>query len=111
VHEAASGIASPALKRHELLWISPEAWVEALSHQPGLVGISLVQSWVGRGWPAVVRRRLESEQTDITLIATVEDTNLLPMSRETAWYRAPSSGHTVGVLQRSVRAALRYRVS
>ena len=69
MHEAASGIASPPLKRHELLWISPEAWAEALSHQPGLVGISLVQSWVGRGWPVVVRRRLEGEQTDRVPVA------------------------------------------
>ena len=48
MHEAASGIASPPLKRHELLWISPEAWAEALSHQPGLpdgIGINWRELW------------------------------------------------------------------
>jgi phosphoribosyl-dephospho-CoA transferase len=64
VRGAASKEALRPLMRHELLWITPEAWAEALRPQSGLAGEPCVRGWAKRGWPVIVRRRFENESPD-----------------------------------------------
>src|SRR5215469_12221920 len=61
---SASDEALRPLMRHELLWITPEAWAEALRPQSGLTDEPCVRGWAERGWPVIVRRRFENEPPD-----------------------------------------------
>ena len=51
----------PPLARHELLWVTPEAWAEGLDLRPEPVEIPLIRDWAICGWPVIVRRRLQGE--------------------------------------------------
>jgi len=51
-------------QRHDLLHVVPSAWTAALdAHSLGEV--PLMAEWANRGWPVIVRRRLESEALDV----------------------------------------------
>jgi phosphoribosyl-dephospho-CoA transferase len=58
------GSHTDAWQRHDLVHVVPSAWATALAaHSLGQV--PLLTQWADRGWPVIVRRRLESEALDI----------------------------------------------
>jgi phosphoribosyl-dephospho-CoA transferase len=51
-------------QRHDLLHVVPGAWTAALAAH-SLDDVPLLTEWAERGWPVIVRRRLESETLDV----------------------------------------------
>ena len=51
-------------RRHELVWLTPAAWREALARYSGLRDVSVLGNWAARGWPTIVRRRHSGEPGD-----------------------------------------------
>lgn len=54
------------LERHDLLRATPEGWRAMLAAAAGLGRLAveprrLVEDWAGRGWPVIVRRRVEGD--------------------------------------------------
>jgi phosphoribosyl-dephospho-CoA transferase len=49
--------------RHELLLIAPSDWARALPQNLDLPAVALLKSWSDLGWPAIVRRRTESDHS------------------------------------------------
>jgi len=49
------------LRRHDLLRVEPAAWLGMLRRCPGVADMPLVEGWALRGWPVIVRRRVESD--------------------------------------------------
>jgi phosphoribosyl-dephospho-CoA transferase len=50
---------SQAWRRHELLHVAPDVWASVLPAP--LAGLPLLAGWADRGWPAIVRRRGETD--------------------------------------------------
>ena len=48
-------------RRHDLLHVAPDVWASAMAHRPALADLPLVTTWADRGWPVIVRRRVEAE--------------------------------------------------
>ena len=53
-----------AWQRHDLLHVVPRAWAAALATH-SLGDVPFLPQWADRGWPVIVRRRLESEAPDV----------------------------------------------
>jgi phosphoribosyl-dephospho-CoA transferase len=53
-----------AWQRHDLLHVAPPAWSAALAAH-SLGEVPLLSQWADRGWPVIVRRRLESEALEV----------------------------------------------
>jgi phosphoribosyl-dephospho-CoA transferase len=51
---------TPPWQRHELLHVMPNAWTAVLAAQ-SLGGIPLLTAWADRGWPVIVRRRMDGD--------------------------------------------------
>jgi phosphoribosyl-dephospho-CoA transferase len=51
-----SSRADGALRRHDLVFVSPAAWRMTLEPHAALAREALVADWVDRGWPLIVRR-------------------------------------------------------
>jgi phosphoribosyl-dephospho-CoA transferase len=58
--EEIAGPPTDAWQRHDLLHVAPRAWTAALAAN-SLGEVPLLPQWADRGWPVIVRRRLESE--------------------------------------------------
>jgi phosphoribosyl-dephospho-CoA transferase len=67
MHEACLKSGLP-WRRHDLLHVAPDAWAAALARRPSLAGLPLLAAWADRGWPVIVRRRGESEETGLVPI-------------------------------------------
>jgi phosphoribosyl-dephospho-CoA transferase len=52
-----------ALRRHDLIYVSPMAWRMFLGNRDDLTGDPMMMQWVDRGWPFIARRA-EPDQTD-----------------------------------------------
>jgi phosphoribosyl-dephospho-CoA transferase len=55
-------VARTPWRRHELLWVMPNAWAAALAKR-SLGYDQMLSGWADRGWPVIVRRRMESDGT------------------------------------------------
>ena len=55
---------APPWQRHELLHVVPDAWAAVLAAQ-SLGGIPLLAAWADRGWPVIVRRRMEGDNINM----------------------------------------------
>ena len=58
--EEIAGPRTDAWQRHDLLHVAPRAWTAALAAH-SLGDVPLLPQWADRGWPVIVRRRLEGE--------------------------------------------------
>jgi phosphoribosyl-dephospho-CoA transferase len=56
-----------ALRRHDLIFVSPAAWRALLESHPGLAQEPLVAGWADRGWPLIVRRIVPGEAKGLPL--------------------------------------------
>jgi phosphoribosyl-dephospho-CoA transferase len=54
-------------QRHELLHVAPNAWATVLA-SGSLAEVPLLEAWVDRGWPVIVRRRMQGDGTDMVPI-------------------------------------------
>jgi phosphoribosyl-dephospho-CoA transferase len=61
------GTRTDAWQRHDLLHVAPRAWAAALAAH-SLDEVPLLPQWADRGWPVIVRRRMESEAQDVVPI-------------------------------------------
>jgi phosphoribosyl-dephospho-CoA transferase len=55
------------LRRHDLIFVSSEAWQSLLKACDDVVKDPLILSWVDRGWPLVARRSMPGEPNGIAL--------------------------------------------
>jgi len=62
--EEIAGPHTDVWQRHDLLHVAPRAWTAALAAH-SLGEVTLLPQWADRGWPVIVRRRLESEALDV----------------------------------------------
>jgi phosphoribosyl-dephospho-CoA transferase len=58
----------PPWRRHDLLHVASHVWAAALAHCPSLADLPLVSSWADRGWPVIVRRRVDTEDPGLVPI-------------------------------------------
>jgi phosphoribosyl-dephospho-CoA transferase len=56
-----------ALRRHDLVFVSPAAWRALLESHPDLAQEPLVAGWADRGWPLIVRRVVPGEAKGLPL--------------------------------------------
>ena len=56
-----------ALRRHDLVFVSPAAWRAMLESHPDLAQEPLVAGWADRGWPLIVRRVVPGEAKGLPL--------------------------------------------
>lgn len=54
-------------RRHDLVFVLPEAWRSLLDTRDDLAGEPMVASWVDRGWPLVSRRFAPGEEHGLAL--------------------------------------------
>jgi phosphoribosyl-dephospho-CoA transferase len=52
------------LRRHDLVQVELAAWDAMLRCHPALLDLPLVPDWARRGWPVIVRRRMEGDCVD-----------------------------------------------
>jgi phosphoribosyl-dephospho-CoA transferase len=64
MHEEIAVPRIDAWQRHDLVHVAPGAWTAALAAH-SLDEMPLLPQWADRGWPVIVRRRLESEAPDV----------------------------------------------
>jgi phosphoribosyl-dephospho-CoA transferase len=62
-----STMGDPALRRHDMIAVSPVAWRSLLNTSGDLAGEPLVAGWVDRGWPLVARRAAPDEADGLPL--------------------------------------------
>src|SRR6201995_2317825 len=62
--EEIAGSHTDAWQRHDLLLVAPKAWTAALAAH-SLNEVPLLPQWADRGWPVIVRRRLQREARDV----------------------------------------------
>jgi phosphoribosyl-dephospho-CoA transferase len=55
------------IRRHDLVFVSPESWGAALSSRGDLASEPLVTLWARKGWPLIARRRLPGETHGVAL--------------------------------------------
>lgn len=60
---------SESWRRHDLLRVEPRKWSEMLASQPHLAMLPHVAPWAARGWPLIVRRRMEGDDTRMIPLA------------------------------------------
>lgn len=96
----ASGASSPAWRRHDLLHVAPDAWASTLAHRPSLADLPLVRTWAARGWPVIVRRRVEAEDPSLAPVG-------VPLPPAASKRRVALLLPPEGVLQRSSPPSLR----
>jgi phosphoribosyl-dephospho-CoA transferase len=53
-------------KRHDLVFVRPDAWLSLLQARPDLAAYSYVSQWAENGWP-LIRRRPLPDETGIAL--------------------------------------------
>jgi phosphoribosyl-dephospho-CoA transferase len=58
------GVRTESWQRHDLLHVAPHAWTAALVAY-SLGDVPFLAQWADRGWPVIVRRRLESDGSDV----------------------------------------------
>jgi phosphoribosyl-dephospho-CoA transferase len=51
-------------RRHELLRVTPSAWTAALAAR-SLTEDPIVSGWANRGWPVIVRRRMDADGAQV----------------------------------------------
>ena len=56
-----------SLRRHDLVFLSAEAWRALLEQRGDLAGEALLVGWVERGWPLIARRPLPGEMAGLPL--------------------------------------------
>jgi len=61
------GRSDDALRRHDLVFVSPAAWRALLEPHPDLAREPLVAGWADRGWPLIVRRIVPGEAKGLAL--------------------------------------------
>jgi phosphoribosyl-dephospho-CoA transferase len=54
-------------QRHDLLRVAPDAWRVAVSARQASVAAPLLEVWADRGWPVVVRRRMQGEKNGLPI--------------------------------------------
>jgi phosphoribosyl-dephospho-CoA transferase len=58
--------AQTPFQRHELLRVMPTAWAAALATR-SLGQDPMLSGWAGRGWPVIVRRRMDNDGTMVPI--------------------------------------------
>jgi phosphoribosyl-dephospho-CoA transferase len=54
-------------RRHDLIFVAPEAWRSLLRIRDDLAAEPLVVGWVDRGWPLIARRAMPNEADELAL--------------------------------------------
>jgi len=55
------------MRRHDLIFVKPDAWRALLKNRDDLAAESLVADWAARGWPLVARRPVPGEPAGVPL--------------------------------------------
>ena len=80
--EEIAGSHTDAWQRHDLLLVAPKAWTAALAAH-SLNEVPLLPQWADRGWPVIVRRRLQREARDVVPVGQDQKQHL-EMTRDFA---------------------------
>jgi phosphoribosyl-dephospho-CoA transferase len=55
------------MKRHDLIYVRPQAWRALLETRGDLAAESIVADWIDNGWPLIGRRAMPDEQQGVAL--------------------------------------------